>query len=220
MLDGDFLWELIERRAKATPEGLFAVNEAGRSQSFAEYRDAALRCAAGLSVLGIGTGTAVSWQLPTRFESLILTAALARLGAQQNPLLPMLRQRELQFIARQTNASFLFAPRMFRGFNYEALRAAWPVSCPAFRCGSQTTDCPAATPPRCPPAPPASNEVRWVLYSSGTTADPKGVRHGDPALAGAGRAMVQRYQLRPEDRPRLCVSHYAHRRNQLALCRG
>jgi len=200
MLDGDFLWELIERRAKATPEDLFAVNEAGRSQSFAEYRDAALRCAAGLAELGIGAGTAVSWQLPTRFEALILCAALARLGAQQNPLLPMLRQRELKFIARQTNAHFLFAPRMFRGFNYEALARGVARELPGLSVWITDDGLPGGDPAALPPAPAASNEVRWVLYSSGTTADPKGVRHGDPALAGAGRAMVQHYQLRPEDR--------------------
>jgi len=200
MLDGDFLWELIERRAKATPEDLFAVNEAGRSQNFAEYRDAALRCAAGLAELGIGAGTAVSWQLPTRFEALILCAALARLGAQQNPLLPMLRQRELKFIARQTNARFLFAPRMFRGFNYEALARGVASELPGLSVWITDGGLPGGDSAALPPAPAASNEVRWVLYSSGTTADPKGVRHGDPALAGAGRAMVQRYQLRAEDR--------------------
>ena len=36
--------------------------------------------------LGIGPGSRVSWQLPTRAESVILSMGLARLGAIQNPV--------------------------------------------------------------------------------------------------------------------------------------
>jgi acyl-CoA synthetase (AMP-forming)/AMP-acid ligase II len=42
--------------------------------------------------------------------------------------------------------------------------------------------------------------VRWVLYSSGTTADPKGARHTDGTLLAASRGMTQRIGLRADDR--------------------
>ena len=79
------LWALVERRAGESPDVLMAVDEAGRRVSFGEYRAAAERAAAGLAALGVGPGVAVSWQLPTWIESLVLVAALARLGAVQNP---------------------------------------------------------------------------------------------------------------------------------------
>ncbi len=115
------LWPLLEARAAATPSALFALDEHGRTLSFAEYRDATLRCAAGLAALGIARDVPVSWQLPTRIDALILTAALARLGAVQNPILPILREREVGFITRQIGARHLFVPRVFRGFDFEAM---------------------------------------------------------------------------------------------------
>ena len=100
MLDAQSFWDLVARRAAATPDAPLAVDEAGRELSFAGYRDGALRCAAALCERGVAAGTPVSWQLPTSFEALILTAALARLGAVQNPVLPIYRHRELAFVLR------------------------------------------------------------------------------------------------------------------------
>ena len=115
MIEARSLWELIERRAAATPDALFAVDDEGRRQSFAAYRDAALRCAAGLAARGVRAGMNVSWQLPTRIDSMVLAAALARLSAVQNPILPIYRERELRFVLSQTRARFFFVPGVFRG---------------------------------------------------------------------------------------------------------
>ena len=65
------LWELIERRAEASPDALFALDEAAQQLTFAGYRDASLRAAAGLHALGIAAETVVSWQLPTRLEAMV-----------------------------------------------------------------------------------------------------------------------------------------------------
>ena len=56
-------------------------DDAGRTLTAAEWRDASLRLAAALHDLGVSRGTTVSWQLPTIHESAILVMALARLGA-------------------------------------------------------------------------------------------------------------------------------------------
>ena len=77
MLQGRTLWELMERRVDATPDALMAVDEDGRTLTFAESRAEAERAAAGLSALGIGAGDVVSWQLPTWLESMVLVAALS-----------------------------------------------------------------------------------------------------------------------------------------------
>jgi acyl-CoA synthetase (AMP-forming)/AMP-acid ligase II len=196
------LWPLVEARAAATPDALFAVDERDRALSFAAYRDAALRAAAGLRALGVGAGTVVSWQLPTRLEALVLAVALARLGAVQNPVLPFLREREVGFIVRQCGAKLLLVPRTFRGFDHAALARALAESVPGLEAldvedGLPEGD-PASLPP--PPAVQPSSAVRWIFYSSGTTADPKGARHGDGALAGIGAALVERLELRADDR--------------------
>jgi acyl-CoA synthetase (AMP-forming)/AMP-acid ligase II len=42
--------------------------------------------------------------------------------------------------------------------------------------------------------------VRWILYSSGTTADPKGAQHTDASLIASFVGLVRVLELRPDDR--------------------
>ncbi|MFM8382500.1 MAG: AMP-binding protein, partial [Actinomycetota bacterium] len=89
------LWQLVCERADLTPDKQMARDENGRTLTFGAYRSWCERMAAGLHAMGISEGTAVSWILPSRFESLVLAGALSRLGAIQNPILPIYRQREV-----------------------------------------------------------------------------------------------------------------------------
>jgi len=201
LLEQRALWPLVEARAEATPEALFAVDEAERTLSFAAYRDACLRAAAGLAGLGIGEGTPVSWQLPTRLEAMVLVGALARLGAVQNPILPFLREREVGFMTRQTGARFLFVPARFRGFDYAAMAQGLRAEAQGLQVVVIADALPEGSPGSLPPLPendPAA--VRWIFYSSGTTADPKGARHTDASVAAPGMAMCRVLALRPQDR--------------------
>jgi acyl-CoA synthetase (AMP-forming)/AMP-acid ligase II len=217
------LWELVERRAAATPEALFAVDDEDRSLSFAGYRDAALRCAAGLATRGVGAGTPVSWQLPTRLDSMVLAGALARLGALQNPILPIYRERELRFMLRQTRARFLFVPGVFRGFDHAELarrlarEQAGLLAIPLE--GALPDGDPAGLPPPPAPSSPADAPVRFVFYTSGTTSDPKGALHTDHTLMAPGRALVDVLELVPEDRVALAFP-FTHIGGMSWLCAG
>ncbi|MGQ0434920.1 MAG: AMP-binding protein, partial [Microthrixaceae bacterium] len=106
-VDGGSLWQLVERRAEATPDARAAIDEAGRTLTWADAKAEAERAAAGLARLGIGPGDVVSWQLPTWLEAKILVLALARLGAIQNPMLHIYREREVGFIVRQAKSKLL-----------------------------------------------------------------------------------------------------------------
>ena len=121
MIRAHSLWELVERRANATPDALFGVDEADRCLSFAEFREQATRAAAGLASLGLGVGSTVSWALPTCLESMVLAAALARLGAVQNPILPVYRNREVGFVTAQAGSRLLCVPGQWRGFDHAAM---------------------------------------------------------------------------------------------------
>ena len=48
-----------------------------------------------------------------------------------------------------------------------------------------------------------TDEVRWIFYTSGTTADPKGALHTDGTVAAAAISMSDRVQLTAEDRQAL-----------------
>ena len=56
MMDARNLWELLEKRVDATPDAVMAVDESGRRLTFAEYKAAAERAAAGLARHGIKGG--------------------------------------------------------------------------------------------------------------------------------------------------------------------
>jgi acyl-CoA synthetase (AMP-forming)/AMP-acid ligase II len=195
------LWELVERRAAATPGALFAVDEEDRALDFAAYRDAALRAAAGLHARGVRAGAVVSWMLPTRLEALVLCAALARLGAVQNPILPIYREREVRFVTRQTGARLLCVPGRWRGFDYPALAAAIAAERGDLDVLVVDRALPEADPAGLPPVAVAgADPVRWLFYTSGTTADPKGARHTDASLLAAFAGMARCLALSPDDR--------------------
>ena len=42
--------------------------------------------------------------------------------------------------------------------------------------------------------------MRWIFYTSGTTADPKGALHSDASLAAGSRGVAERFELGPDDR--------------------
>ncbi len=199
------LWDLAEARANATPELVFAIDESERRLDYRGLRDAALRAAAGLHALGIGEGTPVSWLLPTRIEAFVLMLALARLGAVQNPLVPIYREREAGFCLRQTGARWLLVPDRSRGFDYTEMARKLAEALPGLRVVPIGAGLPEGDPARLGPAPrapdtPEAAPVRWIFYTSGTTADPRGARHTDLAILISSRGLADALELAPGDR--------------------
>ncbi len=198
------LWALIEARAQATPDALFTVDETDRRATFKEYRDAAERCAAGLQAKGICQESMVSWMLPTDWNSLVLVAALSRLGAVQNPILPIYRHKEVSFITKQAKSRMLVVPGVWRGFDYLGMANDIATGHDGLEVMVVDGSIPDGDPSSLPPPPAefgdAGAPVRWLFYSSGTTADPKGARHTDLTLCAAARGMSGVLDLAADDR--------------------
>ena len=201
------LWSLVEWRAAQTPGGEMLVDERARRVTFGEFRDRAGRVAAGLAGRGVGPGTPVTWQLPTTVEALVLTAALARLGAVQNPVMPVYGPRDLGFVVRQTGARLLVVAPEWNGRDLATPARQIADDSPALDLIIADGDLPEseAAPPPGPPesasAPPAPDDpVRWIFYTSGTTADPKGARHTDASVLASARGMGERLACTPADR--------------------
>ncbi|WP_052666533.1 class I adenylate-forming enzyme family protein [Nitriliruptor alkaliphilus] len=212
MHDARELWELFDARASATPDAQALVDEVGRTRTFGELRDGALEVAAGLAEMGVGPGTVVSWMLPTWIESIELVGALARLGAVQDPILPIYRHREVGFILRQARPALVIVPPVWRGFDYEAMvRELLPADLDATvlvagRDGDDTGHrLPRGDSASAPPFTSAGDElpVRWLFYTSGTTADPKGAQHTDAAIRASATGMSLGLGLREDDRSAL-----------------
>ncbi|MGH9017532.1 MAG: AMP-binding protein, partial [Acidimicrobiales bacterium] len=187
------MWELVARRAAASPDRTMLLDENDRRLTFGQFASRCETVAAGLVDLGVGPGTMVSWQLPTRMETVVLSMALARLGAVQNPIIHIYRQREVAFALRQTGASFYFVPGVWKDTDYPAMAAAIGADLDAPPAVVTAYDTlpegdPDVLPP--PPSPASADDERWIYYTSGTTSDPKGVRHTDRTLVTGGRGLA------------------------------
>ena len=111
-------WELLEKRAAATPDRPMLIDAADRRVTFSEFKSRAERAAAGFHAMGIGEDTVVTWQLPTRIETLVASFALSRLGAIQNPIIQIYREREVGFALAQMRSEFVLVPGVWRNFDY------------------------------------------------------------------------------------------------------
>ena len=204
MLDISNFWDLIEQRARLTPDARMAVDETGRVMTYAQYRDDSERAAAGLKEMGIGEGSVVSWQLPTWLESFVLCAALSRLQAIQNPILPIYREREVGFIARQAKTKLLIVPSVWRNFAFEEMANAIAKTTDGLEVMVSDKSLPQGDPKTLPAPPSPTNAddapVRWLFYTSGTTADPKGAQHTDYTIAATALGMSERLGLTEDDR--------------------
>ncbi len=191
-------WALIAEAAGRGSNRPLLADDHGRSLSARQLHDAACATAAALAERGVGAGTVVSWQLPTALETMVVMAALARLGAVQNPIIPILREREVGFITAQAGTEVLVVPQVWHGFAHGELARALATE-RGF--GVITVDLvtpptagelrlPRADPEALPPPPQATGDTRWIYYSSGTTAAPKGIRHSDASVIAGSTGVV------------------------------
>jgi cyclohexanecarboxylate-CoA ligase len=196
-------WNLISTAAAEHPERVVLSDTYGRELTCAALRNASEQVAAGLN---LSDDDVVSWQLPTVLESVVLMAALTRVGALQNPIVPHLRDGDVELITGQLHTTKLVVPTAWRGFDHGAMARR------VFG-GSQTQvitldleqtpgpglrlplgDAKAVTPP-----PVDEDGWRWAYYTSGTTAAPKGVRHNDASVIASSHGMTDYLQIRHGD---------------------
>jgi cyclohexanecarboxylate-CoA ligase len=202
-------WELVVQAAKEQPDALVVSDDHGRSLTRTQLRDAAGATAAALSGLGVRAGTVVSWQLPTTIEAAVLLIALARIGAVQNPLIPILREREVSFISQQVGTEMLIVPKEWRGFPHAAMARdlaasgdfdVMEINLHDLSAGGTRHGLNLPTEDTNNLAPsPSIDGPRWIYYSSGTTADPKGARHTDASIMSSSNALLELMGFREDD---------------------
>jgi acyl-CoA synthetase (AMP-forming)/AMP-acid ligase II len=199
MFQGRSFWHLVCDAAARAPERMVLADDYGRTLTTAGLRDAAERVAAGLPVR---PGMVVSWQLPTTLEACVLMCALARLGAVQNPVIPVLREREVGLITKAVGTGLFITASSWRGFGHAEMGRGLGLDVIAVE-QEADRDGPLRLPsgnPAALPAPPGpSPQCRWLYFSSGTTADPKGARHSDATIIAASNAVTGLQGMRDGD---------------------
>ena len=132
-----------------------------------------------MTAAGIDRGDIIVCMLANWREWLVVAVAAAQAGAVMLPIVTIYGAKELGFILRQSGAKWLFTPARFRNVDYAKVVAD---------CGDLPAlerhiaigpdfDALEAEGPIADPVPVDANDLALLVYTSGTTADPKGVMH-------------------------------------------
>jgi acyl-CoA synthetase (AMP-forming)/AMP-acid ligase II len=157
-----------------------------------------LAFAGGLATLGVASGDVVAIWVPNWIEGAITYQAALMLGATVVPIVHIYEAREVGFILRQSNARVLVMPDRWRTIDY-AHRFSSITDVPCLRevvvVGDSTPsqgfvpwarlaahDGTTALPTTDP------DDVCLLVYTSGTTAEPKGVQHTTNTLVAEIRS--------------------------------
>jgi acyl-CoA synthetase (AMP-forming)/AMP-acid ligase II len=180
----DTLWSLLEANT-AHVGGSSAIVAASETITWVGLRDRALAVAHGLAGLGVGKGDVVSVQLPNLPEFLIVHLATARLGAVMSTIHVPYGTREAAELMRhaatravvclatgqdQSPAELMLplCDELPRLEHVIAVGDGAPAGAVAFANLERGGDARL-------PAPPAADDPMTLLFTSGTSANPKGV---------------------------------------------
>ena len=178
--------------------------------SFAGFASLVERVAGHMAGLGISPGDVVSWQLPNWWEAAVVHHAALRLGAVPNPLNMIFRGRELRFVLAEARPRVLIVPARFRRFDHAALAARLRAEGLVAEVAVARGEAPGclelaawlAEPPlNVAPAPlQRASDPALLLYTSGTTSDPKGVLHSHETLLYEIDSLAKVHRINREDR--------------------
>jgi cyclohexanecarboxylate-CoA ligase len=194
--------------AATRPEKTAVVDDRQRV-SYRALDELATAGAERLAALGVRSGEVVSSLLPNRAEAVALFFAVNRLGAILNPIVPIYGAREIRFILQQTESACVVAADRFRGVDFAALLARLRPDIASLR--AVITDAeemfgkeagPVASgrwPVRQRHDGVHPNRVSVILYTSGTTAEPKGVLHSDNTLLAECFNTVRYHRLADDE---------------------
>ncbi|WP_344395433.1 AMP-binding protein [Streptomyces vastus] len=190
---GTILDDLARWRAETPDAPALLVSEAGRGLlqlSYAQYAEYVDRFAGALHALGVRSGQVVAMQLPNLWQVGPLVLACARLGAVAAPIMCAFRPRELERMLRRLDAVVCVTIDRWDNFEHAAALAEMAPRLPALRhrvvLGERTADGEVdfreyfehtehGTLPD--PSVVDPDRVSLVLFTSGTSGEPKAVLH-------------------------------------------
>ncbi len=176
-----------------------------------EVYELARRVAGGLAALGAGPGEVVAFQLPNWVEAAATFYAAALLGVTLVPIVHFYGPKEVGFILRQSGARLFVMPGVVGSRDYPAELAGIRGDLPALEAvvvvtgdddarevpagdhrfrdlaGADPVDGPRSVDPSSP---------ALIGYTSGTTADPKGVVHSHRTLGCEVRQLAEHQEER------------------------
>ncbi len=202
----DTLVDVIKRSARNHPDAYLCLESdvrPGRITAADLLRESE-RLASALYASGIRADDVVAIQLPNWVEAIALCEACALLGAVMLPITAIFGAAELEYILDNSGAKIVFMPGLWRKRDYRdsvaQLRAKTRLdtiviiddSAPA---GAITwSEFRERTGGSFPPTAAKADDVVAMIYTSGTTSNPKGVLHTHNTLLSDSRAAIAFWQ--------------------------
>jgi cyclohexanecarboxylate-CoA ligase len=160
------------------------------------------KVAGALQARGIGPGDVVAVQLPGSYDGAVVQAAVGLCGAVLLPVVMIYGPREMDFVLSRSGATAVVVPREYRGRPHASVVLGGLPGLPALKLavvvGDTAPDYGAigyadliGRPggPYRQPGPDPDDRVA-LMYTSGTTADPKGVQHSHRTLLAEATSRV------------------------------
>jgi acyl-CoA synthetase (AMP-forming)/AMP-acid ligase II len=212
----DTLGQLLARQADERGDKTF-VTDGVLSLTYRKLHERSLRLAAGLRARGVVPGDRVAVQLPNWSEFAVIAAAIARLGAVMVPIMPIYRRDEVGYVLDDAGVSVAVTASVFKDFDYLGMYRALQAERPALRSvvvvrddEAETSDqvvTLAATTEDVDPAaaeaeigvPVGPDDPFVIVYTSGTTARPKGCVHTFNTYVSGAHALAVAFGYRESD---------------------
>ena len=160
------------------------------------------KAAGALQARGIGRGDVVAVQLPGSHEGAVIQVAVGLCGAVLLPVVMIYGPREMDFLLRRSGAAAVVLPRDYRGRPHADVVLSGLSGLPALKFAVVTGDSAPGhgavgysgllrQPGGAYRTPsPAPDDRAVLMYTSGTTAEPKGVQHSHRTLLAEATSRV------------------------------
>ena len=187
-------------RERPDDRAVVEVDEGGalREWSFGQLERAAERWAALLLQLGVKPGEPVAYQLPNLLEFVAISLGALRIGAICEPLMPIFRERELEFMLRASDTRVLIVPREFRRHDHAAMARGLKGTVPSLEHVAILEDSPESGAPHVGTGPTPEMSAQ-LLFTSGSTGEPKGVLQTHASLNLAAQMHIRHFGLTAAD---------------------
>ena len=223
----DYFDDDVKARSNQAALISYRADQAGETTiSYGELDNLVSNIAGNLLALGVAKGDVISFQLPNWWEFVAVHLACLRVGAISNPLMPIFRAHELEYMLEHAGSKVLIVPKIFQKFDHQQLANRLQQEIPTLQHvfavggeGSNSFESALLAKPEALPAkhsPFTPNDVVQIMYTSGTTGRPKGVMHTSNTLLASACQVARRLQLGPDD-VGFMAAPFAH---QIGFCFG